>query len=331
VGTEGDGSRDGTGSGSNDGSGVGDGSRLGDGLGFGDGRSLPVFALARSRNTALPPYSEPLRVIAHGDDSPEAQRVAEQVRTFLEMIVLGTTAQLAAWLRDSVHIGALRAIPSIGDLYERPSTNRSWGDGIAAWQQVLTNRETLPADVNRWLERLGANCQLRVRSQFESNSNDTKAIATRIHTLRLETSQRTSALPSELGAGISQVLPVIVAALRQKPGVLSIEQPELHVHPALQVGLGDLFIEAATMPKARRCLMIETHSEHIILRLLRRIRDTANGEGTGPKLLPEQLTVLHISNDGDQCVVRRFHVDRNGDFDRPWPNGFFEERTAEVF
>ena len=42
------------------------------------------------------------------------------------------------------------------------------------------------------------------------------------------------------------MVPVVVAALRkQQDGVLGIEQPELHVHPAIQVGMGDLFIRAA--------------------------------------------------------------------------------------
>ena len=45
--------------------------------------------------------------------------------------------------------------------------------------------------------------------------------------------------------GISQLIPVVVAALRAQSGILAIEQPELHVHPAIQVGFGDLFIRAA--------------------------------------------------------------------------------------
>ncbi|HMQ02281.1 MAG TPA: AAA family ATPase, partial [Candidatus Doudnabacteria bacterium] len=49
--------------------------------------------------------------------------------------------------------------------------------------------------------------------------------------------------PHEIGTGISQVLPVVVAAVSTDASLVAIEQPELHIHPALQVRLGDLFIE----------------------------------------------------------------------------------------
>ena len=77
------------------------------------------------------------------------------------------------------------------------------------------------------------------------------------------------------------MIPVIVGCLRDKQGILLIEQPELHVHPAIQVGLGDLFIrrdsDARELVGAGKTLLIETHSEHIMLRLLRRIRETTEG------------------------------------------------------
>lgn len=52
--------------------------------------------------------------------------------------------------------------------------------------------------------------------------------------------------PGDVGVGISKMVPVIVASLRKQDGVLEIEQPELHVHPAIQIGMGDLFINAAS-------------------------------------------------------------------------------------
>ncbi|MBV8146641.1 MAG: AAA family ATPase [Gammaproteobacteria bacterium] len=50
--------------------------------------------------------------------------------------------------------------------------------------------------------------------------------------------------PRDVGVGISQMIPVIVGCLRNDRGIVAIEQPELHVHPAIQVGLGDLLIRA---------------------------------------------------------------------------------------
>ena len=80
--------------------------------------------------------------------------------------------------------------------------------------------------------------------------------------------------PLDVGFGISQVIPVLVGALddSQSPGVFAIEQPELHIHPALQVALGDVFIDG--IKNSNRTMLIETHSEHLLLRIMRRMRET---------------------------------------------------------
>ena len=79
--------------------------------------------------------------------------------------------------------------------------------------------------------------------------------------------------PQDIGVGISQVLPVLVSALHQRTGILAVEQPELHIHPAFQVTLGDLFIEQIR-ERPDLNFILETHSEHLTLRFLRRIRET---------------------------------------------------------
>jgi len=69
---------------------------------------------------------------------------------------------------------------------------------------------------------------------------------------------------SDVGVGVSQVLPIIVQSSISGNGILLIEQPELHLHPALQANLADVFIHSGGH------VLIETHSEHLILRILRR-------------------------------------------------------------
>jgi predicted ATPase len=133
------------------------------------------------------------------------------------------------------------------------------------------------------------------------------------------------------------MVPVVVGALRAHEGVLAIEQPELHLHPAIQVGMGDLFIRAVRPDPDRvppsKSLIIETHSEHIMLRLLRRIRETTEGElppGVAG-LNTDDLSVIYFES-GDEGV--RFHslaIDQHGEFQNRWPHGFFEERAAELF
>jgi hypothetical protein len=87
--------------------------------------------------------------------------------------------------------------------------------------------------------------------------------------------------PYGVGTGISQILPVVVAAVtplyncKENMGnLVAIEQPELHIHPAMQVQLGDLFISC----RNKKDFLIETHSEHLLLRILRRIRESSEGK-----------------------------------------------------
>lgn len=126
--------------------------------------------------------------------------------------------------------------------------------------------------------------------------------------------------PHEIGTGISQVLPVVIAAVALDASLIAIEQPELHIHPALQVRLGDLFIEQI---EDRKIFLIETHSEHLILRLMRRIR-----EG---KIKPKDINVIFAESTGQGSRFIKLRLDEDGDFIDEWPGGFFEESFHEKF
>ena len=101
----------------------------------------------------------------------------------------------------------------------------------------------------------------------------------------------------------------------------------------MQVGLGDLLIAAVARDGARRTFLIETHSEHLILRVLRRIRETTEGElpEQAPAFYADKLSVIHVENTPDGVTIRRLRVDELGEFEDRWPNGFFEERAKELF
>jgi hypothetical protein len=136
---------------------------------------------------------------------------------------------------------------------------------------------------------------------------------------------------SEIGVGISQILPVVVAALDpDRPEITAIEQPELHVHPRLQVELGDLFAEQAA---GGRAFLIETHSEHLMLRLLRRIEETGSGElpEGKPALKPDQVSVVYVDQIDGEVRATRLRIDETGEFVDHWPQGFFDERDDELF
>lgn len=135
----------------------------------------------------------------------------------------------------------------------------------------------------------------------------------------------------DIGIGISQVLPVLVHAYGARDGVIAVEQPEIHLHPALQSELADVFIESAMAGK--NTFILETHSEHLILRILRRIRETRQKrlpEGR-PPLRPDDVSILYVQPAENGSEVRVMRIDDMGKILDSWPGGFFEESFRELF
>jgi len=143
----------------------------------------------------------------------------------------------------------------------------------------------------------------------------------------------TSVTHRDVGIGVSQVLPVLVHAFADRNRVVAIEQPEIHLHPALQAELGDVFIDSA-LGERRNTFVIETHSEHIILRILRRVRETteakAKGQPVGSPVRPEDVTVIFVEPTAKGSIARHLPVTPDGDFSVPWPGGFFAERFQDL-
>lgn len=136
----------------------------------------------------------------------------------------------------------------------------------------------------------------------------------------------------DVGIGVSQVLPVLVSAYAAREMLLAIEQPEIHLHPGLQAELGDVFIESA-LGEARNSFLIETHSEHLLLRIMRRMRQTAAGDLPDgiPAVRPEHVMVLFVEPDGAHSLVREMPLNERGELVKVWPGGFFEEGMREIF
>lgn len=143
---------------------------------------------------------------------------------------------------------------------------------------------------------------------------------------------------SDIGVGVSQLLPLIVASQdRQVTGLIACEQPELHIHPRVQVAIGDLLTQPSStrtkLSLRRKQYLIETHSEHLILRVLRRIRETSDNElpsGMSP-VQNNNVSIVYLEPTEEGVQVRKIDIDEHGDFVQRWPAGFFGERAEELF
>jgi energy-coupling factor transporter ATP-binding protein EcfA2 len=122
-----------------------------------------------------------------------------------------------------------------------------------------------------------------------------------------------------MGEGVSQILPILAYSLfGMNDDCLLVEQPEIHLHPALQSELGELFIAIAQT--GHRQILVETHSEHLVLRVRRRV-----AEG---KLKLQDVAILFVEKHGSDSTVRKLDMTERGHFS-DWPKGFFDEAYQE--
>ena len=233
---------------------------------------------------------------------------------------------LSPFLRNLVYLGPLRRQPEhyyeySGDISEYVGQR---GENLPS---VLLKKPYVLKKIADDLKRLDVSYRLklsRLRHQDGSLSN--------IFSLHLtDKNTHITASIRDVGFGISQVLPIVVQCRLSAKKTLLIEQPEIHLHPAQQAKLGDLFIRSALEQK--NTLLLETHSENLLLRILRRIRETNDNELPEgfPPIRPEDVAILYVQPGEKGAQVIEIPVTEDGDFARPWPQGFFDERVQELF
>ncbi|MFI5490555.1 DUF3696 domain-containing protein [Micromonospora echinaurantiaca] len=234
-------------------------------------------------------------------------------------IASGISTEVQQLLESLVWLGPLRSAPR--RVYDRTSTGSDPGDGMHT-AMFLFDHVSAVEQVNEWMARLEVPYSMEV---VPLNSGYAADLVGDLVTIVL-TDQRSGVrvTPADVGFGISQILPIVVELLSRRESIIMIEQPETHLHPRLQSRIADLFIETAQAGGRGNQLIIETHSEHIVLRLQRRIR-----EGV---LDASDVAVIYIDQDDrGRAVVHRLRLDSEGNFVDEWPHGFFDERLDDMF
>ena len=309
------------------------------------------------------------------DDQKKKYAVAQELSRELSCILTTPLIVIGDYLRQFRYLGPIREVPS-RDFRPTKSTDATsasgrsrWASGLGAWEE-LANNGNLNKLANEWLadeKKLDTGYEVHLKNFKELDLSDPLVIglqtgrafddvdSERINLDRLPTASRLVLMPkgndielepSDVGIGVSQVVPVLVTALVSGGGLRAIEQPELHLHPRLQAELGDLFIQSIVNGSSEESLqddvdmiqpklpafLIETHSEHLILRLLRRIRETEKGTVEQHlKLRTDDLAIYYLRQEEDCSKAIRIDVDVKGEFIQPWPDDFFEIDFYERF
>jgi predicted ATPase len=180
----------------------------------------------------------------------------------------------------------------------------------------------------------GINLSSKKKNGYLNKNKNAESIIINFY---LEDSKKNELGFDDVGTGISQVLPVIPSIINYEHTIFL--QPELHLHPKAQANLGDLFIFALQKQIERNTkhsgvsigkILIETHSEHLILRLLRRIKEN-NGNPSDIIFTNKNLSLIYVSPQKIGSEINWIRIDKHGDFIDVWPNGFFEDRYDDLF
>jgi predicted ATPase len=289
--------------------------------------------------------------------SVTAVYLAREFTSFLTTVIIGPGVLIRDQLRKLRYLGPIRNVPSRDFTPALTPDEARWADGTGAWETLLSGSDALVDEVSHWMsdtDKLATGYEV-ARRRFKEvdvrtitwlvRAADPDAVVQPEESLlrqldstpekaRIELIDPDSGdpfLPKDVGIGISQVLPVVVAALEPSAALVAIEQPELHIHPAVQVGLGDLLIKGSK--EHGISFLIETHSEHLILRLLRRIREKSEGELQPGSIgiAPEDVAVVYVQSTEAGVELVPLPIDETGEFTTRWPKGFFGERAGELF
>lgn len=171
--------------------------------------------------------------------------------------------------------------------------------GNESYRDIFENQEFLHR-INKACETLNADFRFVVDRQSSRSAG-----------LRLEIKNRRSGLPlsfRDIGFGWSQVLPVIVEIVQGMHSALLVEQPELHLHPSNQSQLMDVVLDNLGSPKTTSTpVLLELHSEQMVLRLLRRIKESGSAS-SGKKIHPQDCSIVYVKKDNNGSLITTLKI-----------------------
>ncbi|MDC2978942.1 DUF3696 domain-containing protein, partial [Pelagibacteraceae bacterium] len=209
---------------------------------------------------------------------------------------------------------------------------------------ILFHKRDHIIDINSALKTLGVEYEIDIE-KFGDPSID-EMFSLTLRDKRIKFNNKKDKISSvDVGFGIFQFLPIILQGISEQKSIIPCEQPEIHLHPKLVANLADFFIETSNLEidKKHRLFkinsqhlnknryifgnqwIIETHSELLIRRICRRIR-----EG---KINNNDVSVLYVNpptKEINTTTVKRLHINEKGRFIDRWPEGFFAEALDEL-
>lgn len=133
-------------------------------------------------------------------------------------------------------------------------------------------------------------------------------------------------LITDVGFGISQILPVLVQSIYcHSNATVLFEQPEIHLHPSVQAELADVFIKAKKVKESSKerntQFIIESHSEHLVRRIQRRVAEQL--------ISPDEVAIYFVEQKSGQAKIEKLEMDEFGNISN-WPKHFFGDDMEDI-
>lgn len=238
--------------------------------------------------------------------------------------------ELERQFRRIQYLGPLRTIPSRSYIWSGETPEHVGWSGKRAIEALLGARRrkispgprkrTKPFEevIASWLEKMGLLQSFEVTRVGEHRKEYEVLVQTQASGPKVN-------LP-DVGFGVSQILPVVVQCFHAQPHTtILLEQPEIHLHPAVQMTLADLFIETVQSRENGEDraiqLVVESHSEHLLRRLQTRIAERA--------ISPDDVALYWCKLGNDGAVLEPLRTNLLGDIEN-WPDDFFGNEIGEM-
>jgi predicted ATPase/uncharacterized C2H2 Zn-finger protein len=273
-----------------------------------------------------------------GQDDAEFTEIGQELENLARGLItrLGSVSDNAMRMIDTLdlflenlsHIGPLRRNPQRIYFGSGGPPQEPYSQGVNIEERIFrdSQSDTYPIieKTNEWLNETGFDCEIDI---------EPLGVGDIYQIVVIEDGLKVNLADS--GFGLSQALPIIVecvnmgmqqGAVRYQRGrpprphriprqyLTVIEEPEIHLNPRIESAMADFFIELEGPDTG---FILETHSEHILNRIQRRIADGSIED-------PNSVSVFFIEKDGIESDIREIEIDESGKIE-DWPSGFFQE------
>ena len=224
------------------------------------------------------------------------------------------------------YLGPLREYPHRSYVWagERPQDVGRHGElAVSAMLAAQKQGKVISRGRRRWKQTVEERVATRLKELGVIESFELRTIAENRREYEVRVRHCPGApevLITDVGFGVSQILPVLVLCYyAPEDSTIILEQPEIHLHPLVQAGLADVFVDAIKHRKVQ--IILESHSEHLLRRLQRRIAEE--------KLAADDAALYFVGMKRGTSQLEKLELDRFGKI-RNWPPDFFGDEMGDL-